>query len=304
MSKETIEELSARKAAERIRAYNAGKKMRGIRLRKFAHFIIAAFLKIDQLQSKEKIEIIGDKRIPSKKPKIFACTHVGGNEIQRVLQVIKLPTYITLGDPGVLYRDPIYFGLWINGIISVETLNREDRKVMYCRSVELLKKGGNLLIFPEAAWNITPNLPVMKIFTGTVRMARETDSEIVPIALQQYGDTYRFNIGENYSIPNDTDKSVECLNNELRGKMAALAWEIIESAGTLDTKGLPPDCVERFQEDIFNRCDMNTGLSLQDVINERFHDKNITECAEAFAHLDGLAPCQSNAYLFNKRNHD
>lgn len=304
MSKETIEELSARKAAERIRAYNAGKKMHGIQLRKFAHFIIAAYLKADQLHLKEKIEIIADRRKKSAKPKIFAITHIGGNELQRVLQVVKKPVYILFGDLGILYRDPVYYALWLNGIIPVETLNWDDRKVAYCRAVELLKKGGNLLIFPEAAWNFTPNLPVMKIFTGTVRMARESGCEIIPIALQRYGDTYRFNIGENYSIPNDTDKSVECLNNELRGKLATLAWEIAESAGKLDTKDLPPDCLERFQDEIYNSCDTVHGVSLEEMFNQRFHDKNITECAEAFAHLDGLPPRQSNAFLFNKRNHD
>lgn len=302
MSKESIEELSARKATERIRAYNAGKKMQGIHLRKFAHFIIAAVLKIDQLQAKEKVEVIGDKRKPSAKPKIFACTHVGGNEIQRILQVIKSSAYLMLGDPGVLYRDPIYYGLMLNGVIPLETTDKEDRKIAYYRSVELLKKGGNLLIFPEGGWNITPNLPVMKIFTGTVRMAQEANCEIIPIALQQYNDTFYFNIGENYSIPQNTNKTADILNAELRDKMATLAWEIIESSGTLNTRKLSPNCVEQFQKEIFSRCDVNTGLTIQDVINERFYDKNITEWSDAFAHLSNLKPTPSNAFLFNKRN--
>lgn len=110
----------------------------------------------------------------------------------------------------------------MNGVISIETFNREDRKVGFHRAVELLSKSGSLLIFPEGAWNVTPNLPVMKTFSGAVRMAKESGCEIIPMAVQQYGKTLYYNIGENYSIPCDTEKSVDKLNKELRDKLCTL----------------------------------------------------------------------------------
>lgn len=105
-----------------------------------------------------------------------------------------------LGDPGILYRKLIYQGLKLNGVIPLETKNKVDRKVAYNRSIELLNNGGNLLIYPEGAWNVSPNELVMKTFVGTVRMARETGVQIVPIAVEQYGKNFYFNIGKNYGI--------------------------------------------------------------------------------------------------------
>ena len=72
----------------------------------------------------------------------------------------------------------------------METNNKTDRFIAKNRAVELLKNGGDLLIYPEGAWNITENLPVMKLYTGTIKMAMETNAEIIPIAIEQYDDTF------------------------------------------------------------------------------------------------------------------
>lgn len=117
MAKKSIQELSEIKANKRKKQYNNGKKMHGIYLRKAIHFIVAIVLKIDQITEKEKIVIIGDKRcLPHSKPIIYACTHPGGNEIQRAFQVIGKPSYLMLGNPGKIYRMPLYYGLLLNGV--------------------------------------------------------------------------------------------------------------------------------------------------------------------------------------------
>ncbi len=301
MSKMSVKELSELKADKRKRRYNIGKKMRGIYLRKALHFIVTAVLKIDQITQKEKIVIIGDKRgLPRGKPIIYACTHPGGNEIQRAFQVIKKPSYLMLGNPKKIYRMPLYYGLLLNGVIPFETFDREDRKIAYHRAVELLKKGGNLLIFPEGAWNTTPNYLVMKIFTGTVRMAKETGAEIVPIAIQQYDKTFYFNIGSNYSVPKSTEKSVEVLNNELRENLATLQYDLLKCAKPL-TWGEANNSIIEFQNKIFGKVGFDFGFTIEDTFNERFHDKNIVEYDEVFAHLLDLKPSCCNAFLFNKR---
>ena len=53
-----------------------------------------------------------------------------------------------LGDPGILYKMPIYQGLKMNGVIPLETKNKIDRNFSYNRSIELLNNGRILLIFP------------------------------------------------------------------------------------------------------------------------------------------------------------
>ena len=296
--KMAIEELVKYYAEYRIYCYNKGDKLKGIEMRKRLHPIIDLILKIDQVLSKEEIVVISNKSIVKpNESKIFACTHIGGNDIQRTFQVINEPAYLMLGDPGILYKMPIYYGLKLNGVIPLETKNKQDRKIAYNRAIELLNNGGNLLIYPEGAWNVTPNEMVMKIFTGTVRMAKETGVDIIPIAVEQYDNVFYFNVGKNYSIDKNTNLSLTELNEDLRDKLAALKWEIMETQPKLDRAKVTDDYLDIFQSEIVNRCNYGYGFSLEDAISESFHDKNITKPEEAFAHLQEIEYDINNAFL-------
>ena len=287
--KMAIEQLVEYYAEYRIYCYNKGDKLKGIELRKKIHPLINLILKIDQLLSKEQNVVISDKSNANPNaPKIFACTHIGGNDIQRTFQIIKEPAYLMLGDPGILYKMPIYQGLKMNGVIPLETKNRTDRKIAYNRAIELLQNGGNLLIYPEGAWNVSPNEVVMKTFTGTVRMAKETGVEIIPIGVEQYGKTFYFNVGENYGIDRNTSMSDDELNKQLRDKLATLKWEIMETQPMLKREELPDDYLEEFQAEIVGRCNYGYGFSLEDALSESFHDKTITTPEEVFAHLETM----------------
>ena len=297
-----IEELVVFHAEKRKNQYKRGQKLQGISFRKRIYPVVKLILKIDQLASKEKILILNDLHIKNPNvPTIYACTHIGGNDIQRTFQAINDPAYLMLGDPGILYRMLIYQGLKLNGVIPLETSDREDRKIAYARAIELLNTGGNLLIYPEGAWNVSPNLVVMKTFTGTVRMAQETGAEIVPIAVGQYGKTFYFNVGKNYCVPKDTPKSADELNADLRDTLATLKWEIMEQQGVLCRKSIPAGFLDDFQAEIVGRCNYGYGFSLEDALKEAFHDKYVISPEEAFAHLRSIQPSIKNAFLFNKR---
>lgn len=210
--------------------------MKGIKTRKKFYPLVKLILVIDKLFSGEKIIIINDAhRKNIGVPTIYACTHIGGNDIQRTLEVIHDSAYLMLSNPKILYKKAIYLGLKLNGVIPLESEDRTDKKIAYARAKELLMSGGNLLIYPEAAWNVSPNQIVMKTFTGTVRLAQETGAEIVPIAMEQYGKTFYINIGENYRIsPNATD-DVDTLNSIFTRKVSHL--KVGNHGGTC---GIPP----------------------------------------------------------------
>lgn len=282
--RKTIEELVKYYAEYRIYYYNKGDKLKGIELRKKMHWLVNTILKIDQLLSHENNIIINNQNTANKnEAKIFACCHIGGNDIQRTFQVIEEPAYLMLGDPGILYRKLIYQGLKLNGVIPLETKNKLDRKIAYEKSIELLTKGGNLLIYPEGAWNVSPNEIVMKTFPGTVRMAREVGCEIVPIAVEQYDKTFYFNIGSNYKIPGNTTKTEKELNLELRDKLCSLKWEIMESVPMLKRDEIKDFTLNDFQKEIVERCNYGYGFSLEDALSEKFHDKNIVSEEEVFS---------------------
>ena len=301
--KMAIEELANYYAEYRIYCYNKGDKLRGINLRKKIHPLVNLILKIDEVLSKEENVIVSNEnKAKEGVPKIFACTHIGGNDIQRTFQVIKEPAYLMLGDPGILYKMPIYQGLKMNGVIPLETKNKIDRKIAYNRSKELLNNGGNLLIYPEGAWNVTPNEIVMKTFVGTVRLAKEVGVEIVPIAVEQYGNKFYFNIGKNYGIDKNTTKSEEELNSELRDKLATLKWQLIELQPMLKRNDISENYLYEFQKEIVERCNYGYGFSLEDAISERYHDKKVISEEEVFSFIDNLNINKNNAFLLREKS--
>ena len=87
--------------------------------------------------------------------------------------------------------------LGLNGVICLETRDEEDRHIAKETAVQLLLHGGNLLIYPEGAWNISENLPVAGLFSGTAEMAIRTGAEIVPVAVESYGKHMYAAVGKN-----------------------------------------------------------------------------------------------------------
>lgn len=279
LRKKTLKELENYYLEYRKYEYENNIPLKGIEIRKKIHKILLSLIKIERVLSKEKIEIINDKHKNTDKPVIFACTHVGGNDIQRTFEAIKDHAYLFLGDPGEIYRDLTGVILKLNGFICLETRNKSDRYIAGERAKELLNKNGNLLIFPEGAWNISDNLPVMKLFPGTIKMALETGAEIVPIAIEQYDNKFYINIGENYLV--DESISVQESNIDLRNKLATLKWEIWEKQGMDKRTTIPNNFLETFQNEIVSRCEYD--FSINDVLETMYKDKNEVSADEVFA---------------------
>ena len=244
--------------------------LKGIKLRQKIHKLLLSIIKIDRVLAKEKLIIVDDKREKTDKPIIYACTHIGGNDIQRTFEAIKEHAYLFLGDPEGLYKDISGLLLYLNGVICMETGVKNDRYIAKERAIELLKNGGDLLIYPEGAWNITENLPVMKLYTGTIKMAMETNAEIIPIAIEQYDDTFYVNIGKNIKV--NSNGSVKEQNLDLRDALATLKWEIWEGRGMQPRESINQSFVDSFKQSIVDKCEY--GFTIDDVYATMYKDES------------------------------
>lgn len=249
--------------------YDYSLPLKGIKLRKTIHYLLLLLIKIDRILSKETLTVIGDKRIKTGTPKIYAATHIGGNDIQRTFEAIKYHAYLFLGDPKGIYTDLTGIILYLNGAICLETDNKNDRNIAYKRALELLRRNGNLLIYPEGAWNITDNLPVMGLYKGVINMAKETGAEIVPIAIEQYNNNFYVNIGTNYSISDKKD--IKEANKDLRDKLATLKWEIFEKQGVSLRADVPNSYSDIFKQSIIDRC--GYGFTIEDVYRTMYKER-------------------------------
>lgn len=248
-----------------------------IETRKRIHFLVTTILKIDRIiDAHEKITIMNDLRTRKEEGQIYACTHIGGNDVHRLVEAINDSSYIFFGDPGVAYTDPVGFLLYMNGTIYVHTREKLDRKIGYERAVELLNHGGKLIIFPEGAWNIDTNLPVAKTFKGATRMAYETGRDITPVAIEQYGNEFIVNIGENYKVDSNNYNEAE-ERDKLRDKLATLKWDIWETRDLESRDTIEIVSEHDFAQRIVDLLSDHYGYDLQGVYDTRYQDLDMME---------------------------
>jgi len=220
--------------------------------------------------SRVKVKVIGDARVQTDHPLIFACTHIGRYDVESNFFALKDHFYIFYGDPGLIYRSFDGFLLYVNGVIYANTGWKSDRSIGKERCIQLLKQGGNLLIYPEGAWNITENQVVMKLFTGAVEMAIRSKAEIVPIAMEQYDNTYYVNIGKNISYSEVPLEQKREKTDELRDILCTLKWEIWERMGVSKRTDIAENYGSTFLKNIMRKSP--SDYTVEDIARIRYRD--------------------------------
>lgn len=291
-----LPELETYYCERRKERFAQGKRLKCIRSREAFYPVFWKFLTLDRLFRKQKVTVIGNRK-KHKEQVIFACTHTWENDLENIYEVLGRGCWWFVGDPCVLYKGISGLLVYLNGSIFLETDDKEDRHIAFLRSVELLKGGGSLMIFPEGARNGSENLPVMPLFSGTAKMAIESNVKIVPIAIEQFEKRFVINFG-NELFPKDFDDNTS-LTQRLRDDLATLKWEIWEQEGIQSKKDIPADYSEQFIRQFAQR--IYPYDTLESVERTRYHTKEEMEQRDAFAHLDRLIPCKENAFLFRKR---
>ncbi len=224
---------------------------------------------------------------------------IGGVDIETAFEAIKNPCWLFLGDPREVYKNIDGFMLGLNGVICLDSKDKEDRLIAKETAIALLQNGGHLMIFPEGAWNISVNQPVMGLFCGTADIAIQSKAQIVPVALECYGKQMYVAIGENIKVAGVWDDKYK-LTSHIRDTLATLKWRIFESVDIWNRKDIPENYRKIFIDSIIND-NKDTSYTEQDVIHTMFNDKNVISYECVFSHLDNIKPTMETAFLFNKR---
>ncbi len=298
--------------AKRKYKHDNGKSVKGLKWRSAIHPILIKLMEFDRKYiNKQTLTIINDKSNITDKPVIYAVTHIGKFDYQIVSEAIRKHQIPFAGDPETSYRTADGFLLGLNGIVYCDTENKTDRKVAMDTSIELLNKGHNLLIYPEGVWNLTPNLLMLPLFPGTIKMAKETGCDIIPVAIEQYDNNFFVNIGHNFKVPDILDEDyekeyIELKKMELRDTMATLKWEIIEKIPKEERKNIKNYALQNKKNvdkrlyEWFNKRE-NKPFYDEDIINHRtFKVKNVTLAKEAFLYLKNIKLNKNNAFIFRK----
>ena len=287
--------------------------IKGIKVRKKTQKIVRQALKLEQIPSKYSIKVLSDERIKSNKPKVYAVTHVARYDIEASIEAIKENAFILWGDVGELYRSPEILLLKALGVVPVdveipneaseEELKsiKEDRHISLETIIKILKQNGNVLIFPEGAWNTTDNIVVTKLFTGAVEAAIRGEAEIVPVAIDKdKNNRYYVKVGRNIDTSTMRLEDKEEESEKLRSILAGLKydiWEHIEKIeGPTRRSEMPPNARKVYLDGIMK--DSANGYTLEAIEKTRYRDKKITTPEEAFDHLGKIKLRKENAFLF------
>ena len=241
-----------------------------------------------------QVNLLYDHRTKTNKPKIFAITHIGKYDIEACTSVLKDHYYLLSGDFEHIHGSADEFILGLNGIVYVKKDDREDRRLSKEKMIQVLKIGGNLMYFPEGAWNLSENLPLLQCPYGIIDVAMQGGADIIPIGIEQYGKRFIVAIGENFSVENyHKDNLLEAIS-DLRDTMAKLKWDIWEYASK-DSSIITPD-KEEFSCQIKNKLKEWTA-SADFFERAKFKPKTITNEREVYNFLPYMPIHMNNVFL-------
>ncbi len=185
-----------------------------------------------------KYKIVKDNsyEISKSKPTIYVVNHYSAQDTPIICNSIKRRAYILAGKQNLRKIDEIFFNLY--GTIFVDRKNKEDMGYSK-KAMELyLKKNQDLIIFPEATWNLSDELLMLNMKWGVIEVAQNTGARIIPVNLD-YDTTDKkcyIYYGNSIEVPENCDKAKYI--TFLRDSMATVRWYRMEqkqsSCGNID----------------------------------------------------------------------
>lgn len=262
--------------SKKVELIISDKKIRGIRFRRLIHPFLTKLLQIKSKISGLTYEFINENRVKhTNKPVIYAITHIGKYDYEMLMEAC--PTlfgYAFAGDWELMYMTVNDTFMQAMGVLWVDTSDKDDRKNSFHMMCKYLRQGVSFIIYPEGIWNLTENLPMMKIYPGVVKAAQQCDVSIVPIGIEQGGKHFLLNVGKEFSVLN-MDESVAV--QLVRDTLATLKWEIWETLPKEKRKDIPNDYYEKFLNDRISEC---AGFTLELIQGRMYKDKKDREIAE------------------------
>ena len=190
--------------------------------------------------------------------------------------------------------------LELNGVVWTNRMNKSERVRAKNDLIQHLKLGHNILMYPEATWNLSPNLPMLSMNYGCISISLETGIPILPIYFHFKDDVCKVKINEPFYPTVDKVQSI----SQLRDIMATSAWKFYEHEDITFRSEFNMNC----WEDNITKRYSNYSRSRKDPVGVRqfeaqciYRPKGQVEHEEAFSHLNTIIPTGQNAFLFNKR---
>ena len=261
------------------------------RLKNFFHPVLIKALSLSRSFS---LQVYG--AVPSELC-IFTASHQSMYDIPTAAEAIKRHVFVLLSDEDKKTISGVPFRM--NGVIWICRKDKLDRKLSYQEMVACLQAGKSILMFPEATWNLTPDLLMLPLNWGAVRLSKQTGVPICPCFMLFSDKTCFVQFGKPF-YP-QSDDAAETM--ELRDRMATLCWELMERQLQKKRTDLPDDSQKRL---LLKNCGWypRARKDPQGFAEYEsqfvFRSKGIAEHGDVFSHLKTVSVNNATAFLFNK----
>ncbi len=268
----------------------------------FRRFLRPVFDVIIPLKTPDKLQILSRGKLPAEgRPIIFAATHGFKEDVDNSLLTIGRHAYILVGSLEQFFKTTDGILAWANGVILVDRADKESRRASKDKMVHLLKMGGNVLMFPEGTWNLSPNQLVAGIFPGVYDTAKEAGALVAPVATHRHGEMVYSILGNAFDITKyERSRGLKIL----RDKMATLKWRIMEGKTPVIKRSTLPTGDEAdlyWQQQISDLKDEVDYFEHELEERSVYKHKDIIHKDEVFDFMKRMLPHHKNAFLFNRK---
>lgn len=197
--------------------------------------ILQKVMSLSRIASHIKVKIL-NKNIPSNpnnNPIIFVLSHVGKDDQVVFNEAIKKHYTILSGDYENLHNNIEGIVTKANGVLFFDMNSKDERREIINRVSDKLSSGDNILCSMEAAWNISANSIVNKLFPGMVFAALKSNALILPVAIERFDkELYSVNVSDVFFDPSSYFKNKDYSKNDIiqytemiRQKLADLKYQ-------------------------------------------------------------------------------
>ena len=192
------------------------------------------------------------------------------------------------------------------GTIVINRKSRESKKAGQEKAKKVIRSGLDIMMCPEGVWNKNPHKLLENFWPGVYRLAKETNSKVVPIVHYIYDSSQRIPKKENpIHTVSDDPMDITCMPEKealsyYRDVMAKWYYIMMEKYGQTTRAGLlnGHENMQSSYEDI-----MNALISSVDRYDSKFektaayHPKNEIYPEDAFRPVASITPTADNILL-------
>lgn len=184
-------------------------------------------------------------------PILYLVTHANSHDAPVASEAFVDHFYVLIGKQPLELLDKVFFEA--NGKFEVDRDDKNHGQTIAKKMTDHLKKGFDVVMYPEGTWCTKPSTPINHCKWGWVDIAKESNATVLPVALEYYEMTDNccyINYGKPFKVNINDSKQEK--NNQLEETFATLKYEIWNQFPQMKRSEIDPTLWDKVMEHRYN----------------------------------------------------